>query len=253
MSHGSEYPGFFARFYDVIYKHVRSDEDSEYFLTKIRECKGPVLEVGVGTGRFFIEALDKGADIYGIDISPSMINILQSKLSKSEHHRIEVQDLCKLELHRSFDLIVAPFRVFMHLTTIQQQFEALDAVFRHLKPGGTFIFDLFVPNFKMLADGLNNVKDFDGEYAPGKKLVRFTSMHTDISKQINYVAFKFIWKEGDTEHSKTWNTEMRYFFRYEIEHLINQSELILEAIHGDFKENELTKDSKEFIVVCKKP
>lgn len=253
MSQDAEYPDFFARFYDVIYQHVRSDADSEYFLKKIIETKGPVLEVGAGTGRFFIEALEKGADIYGIDISLSMIEILKKKLPTNEHHRVAVQNLCTLDLQKSFDLIIAPFRVFMHLTTVDEQFKALDAVYDHLNPGGTFIFDLFVPNLKMLVEGLNNVKDFDGEYEPGKKLMRYSSMHADTINQISYVTFKFVWDENGQEMSNEWNTELRYFFRFELEHLINQSNLKLEAIFGDFAENDLNKNSKEFIVVCKKP
>lgn len=253
MSQNAEYPDFFARFYDVIYDHVRSNADSDYFLKKILEANGPVMEVGVGTGRFFTEALKKGADIYGIDISPSMIEILKKKLPTKEHHRIAVQNLCTLDLQKSFDLIIAPFRVFMHLITIEEQFQALDTVYHHLKPGGTLIFDLFVPNLKMLLEGMDNVKDFEGEYQAGKKLVRYSSMQAYPINQISYVTFKLVWEEGGKEMSKDWNTVLRYFFRYELEHLINQSKLKLEKIYGDFAENDLNKDSKEFIVVCSKP
>jgi len=63
MSSAFQYPDVFARFYDVIYDQIRSETDHDYFLKKILAAKGPVLEVGVGTGRFFIEALSKGADI----------------------------------------------------------------------------------------------------------------------------------------------------------------------------------------------
>ena len=63
-----EYPDFFARFYDTIYDKIRSETDAKYFLEKIKSCKGKVLEVGVGTGRFFIEALKNGADIQCLTI-----------------------------------------------------------------------------------------------------------------------------------------------------------------------------------------
>ncbi len=44
----------------------------------------------------------------------------------------------------------------------------------------------------------------------------------------------------------------RFYFRYELEHLIKRSKLTLEKIWGDFEEGDLTGDSKEFIVVCRK-
>lgn len=253
MNTSTEYPDFFARFYDTIYDHMRDGTDHQYFIKKILDTRGSVLEIGVGTGRLFIDALNQGADIYGIDISPSMLEVLKGKLPAHEHHRIEVQDICNFQLNRKYDLIIAPFRVFMHLISVEEQFEALERVYSHLKPGGIFIFDLFVPNLKMLHDGLDQQKDFEGEYEPGKKLTRYTSLYADAVNQISHVLFKFIWDEDGKEKTEEWKTDMRFFFRYEIEHLINQSKLNLVKIFGDFEQHELNKDSKEFIVECFKP
>ena len=74
------YPDAFARFNDPIYERLRKDVDYDFFLDRIKQVEGKVLEIGVGTGRFFIDALNSGADIYGFDISPSMINILNHRL-----------------------------------------------------------------------------------------------------------------------------------------------------------------------------
>jgi len=199
-----------------------------------------------------MEALDQGADIFGIDISPEMINILKDKLPEKEYYRIQIQDICTFNLERKFDLIIAPFRVFMHLLTVDEQLKALDTVFEHLNPGGNFIFDLFIPNLKMLHEGLNHVKDFDGEYEPGKKLIRYTSMHADLVNQISHITFKLVWDEDSIEKTEEWKTDLRFFFRYEIEHLVAQSKLKLVDIFGDFEEGELNKNSKEFIVICEK-
>ena len=249
----NKYPAFFARFYDTIYDQIRDSTDHQYFMNKILDSKGPVLEIGVGTGRFFMDALNQGADIYGIDISPAMLDILRSKLPEKEQHRIQVEDICTFNLDQKFDLIIAPFRVFMHLITIEEQFNTLDTVYAHLNPGGSFIFDLFVPNLKMLHEGLDQVKDFEGDYVPGKKLVRYSSMQADLINQISHVTFKLVWDEDGIEKTEEWNTDLRFFFRYELEHLINQSKLQLVNVFGDFKEHELSSHSKEFIVVCKRP
>ena len=47
-----EYSENFARFYDVIYHHMRDGVDHAFFLNEISQIKGKVLEIGVGTGRF---------------------------------------------------------------------------------------------------------------------------------------------------------------------------------------------------------
>ena len=48
-----EYPENFARFYDLLYEELRDSVDKNFFMNHIQKCKGKVLEVGVGTGRFF--------------------------------------------------------------------------------------------------------------------------------------------------------------------------------------------------------
>jgi SAM-dependent methyltransferase len=219
-------------------------------MEKILDAGGPVLEVGVGTGRFFIEALNRGADIDGIDISVEMVKILMQKLPANQHHRVLVQDLCRLWMQRKYSLIIAPFRVFMHLVSVEDQIAALNHIYDHLLPGGMFIFDLFVPNLKLLLEGLDNVNDFSGEYEPGKKIKRYATMHADLINQISHVTFRFVWDEDGKEHSKEWKTDLRLFFRYEIEHLISRSRLSLENIFGSFDETELNSESREFIVVC---
>jgi SAM-dependent methyltransferase len=246
------YPACFARFYDLIYSSILTGIDSEYYLGKARETKGPVLEVGTGTGRFFIEALKSGADIYGIDISPSMIDILKGKIEPLHHSRVSIQDIINFNLEKKFDLIIAPFRVLMHLKNISDQILALEHVYDQLNNGGQFIFDLFVPNPQIIANGLNEIVDFEGEYQPGEKIKRIVSARYDLVNQINHLTMRFEWTEQGELYSGTWNTTMRLFFRYELEHLLSRSKFKETHIYGDFRESQLNEGSKEFVVVCRK-
>jgi len=246
----SIYPDFVARFYDVVYQQVRDAADKQYYVNKLTSCQGPSLEVGVGTGRIFLEALDRGADVYGTDNSAEMLAVLRAKLEPRRHHRIRQCDLVNMELGKRFDLIIAPFRVLSHIIDIGNQIRALNTVSDHLAPGGVFIFDLYVPNLKLLLDGLPPTVDFDGEYAPGKRLRRATSATSDLITQITSVTMAFCWKDGGQQSSKDWSFPMRFFFRYELEHLIARSKLELKAIYGDFAESPLSSGSKEFIVQC---
>lgn len=250
MIESNLYPDFFARFYDVIYHTVRSGSDHDYFMTRIMNAKGPVLEVGAGTGRFFAAALESGADMYGVDISPAMIEVLKSKLPVKEHHRIRVADICYYEDQQKYALIVAPFRVFMHFLTIESQLMALQSMHDLLEPGGTLIFDLFVPNLKMLQESLIDHLDFEGEYEAGKSLKRYSSMQADPINQVSHVKFRLEWEEEGVVKSHTWSTQLRFFFRFELELLLRQSVFEQYSIFGDFEGNPLTAGSKEFVVHC---
>ncbi|MCX6145210.1 MAG: class I SAM-dependent methyltransferase [Ignavibacteriales bacterium] len=251
MEANSEYPEYIARFYDVIYAHLRT-VDHEYFLRTILSTRGPVLEIGVGTGRFFIDALHGGADIYGVDLSETMLQQLRKKLGQEHHHRISQQDARSLHLDKKFDLIIAPFRMFSHLIETDDQLQMLNSVFDHLNPGGRFIFDLYVPDLGILLNGINEQVDFEGEYAPGKKLKRIVSAKPDLIRQISSVTMTLTWDDEAGERTESWLLPMRFFFRYELEHLVHRSKLTLKHIYGDYEEHELGPESKDFIVVCER-
>ena len=246
------YPDPFARFYDVIYERLRNDVDHAFFLDRIKKAEGKVLEIGVGTGRFFTDALNSGADIYGLDISPSMINILKKKLTGDQAYRISLQNITDFSYDFAFDLIIAPFRVMMHLIDKEEQIQALNNVHRHLIPGGTFIFDAFVPDLDQLIRGLDNYTDFEGEYEPGKKLKRTVSTRPALIDQLINVSFHLEWDEEEGSKSEDWSLPLRFYFRYELEHLVERSDFKRYDIYGNYQGNKLCKESKEFILVCQK-
>lgn len=247
-----EYPLSFARFYDTIYHNLRDDVDNLFFQNEIKKTCGKVLEIGVGTGRLFMNALNEGADIYGLDISESMLNVLYGKLPEDQHYRVSHRNMVDFRSEFSFDLVVAPFRVFMHLLEKEEQLKAINNVYDHLNCNGRFIFDVFVPDLKQLIHGLDNKMDFEGEYAPGKKVRRYASTSPDLINQIIEVLFHMEWDEETGTRSDDWKLPLRFFFRYELEHLIERSRFKDYEIFGDYQGNPLDRQSKEFVVVCRK-
>ena len=246
------YPKSLARFYDLIYHQLRDDTDLDFFKNEAVRTNGKVLEIGVGTGRLFTNALKNGSDIYGIDVSESMLNVLYDKLDRNEHYRVSLQDMIDFRFDFKFDLIVAPFRVIMHIPDKSDQLNAINNVYKHLNNGGRFIFDTFIPDLKALLNGMKDVTDFEGEYEPGKKVRRIVSTNPDLLNQIINVRFLMEWDENGKLEREEWLTPMRYFFRFEMEHLVERSKFRKYKILGDYKGHELNRDSKEFIVVCEK-
>ena len=116
-----DYPDFIVRFYDVIYKQLRSHVDETYFLSQIAKFGGKALEIGAGTGRLFSQALKDGADIYGLDVNSKMIAKAKEKIAPEHHHRLYVQDAVTMQIPHRFALILAPFRVFSHIIDVEDQ------------------------------------------------------------------------------------------------------------------------------------
>jgi len=248
-----KYPNSFARFYDTIYHQMRDSTDHDYFQGQIRKTSGKILEVGAGTGRMFSVALDNGADIYGLDISESMLEVLYKKIPATQHFRISQQNITDFTFDFRFDLIIAPFRVIMHLIDKEDQIRALNNVYNHLNKNGIFIFDTFVPDLNQLINGLKNQKDFEGEYKPGFKIRRYVSTTPSLINQTITVNFHLEWEEKEGLKHDDWILPMRFFFRYELEHLVERSGFESNYdITGDYRGNKLSNDSKEFIVTCRK-
>lgn len=245
-----EYPKVFARFYDLIYHQLRDGIDHAYFLEEIAQTQGKVLEIGVGTGRFFLDALHRGAAIHGLDISPSMLEILSDKLKPEERHRISLQNMTDFHYDFRYNLILAPFRVMMHLFDKEEQIKALNHICNYLEPGGKFIFDVFIPDLNQLITGIDQRVDYEGEYEPGKRIRRIVSTRPDLNRQLINITFRFEWEENQGWQAAEWMTALRYFFRYELEHLIERTPFDHYQICGDYAGNPVDEKSKEFVVTC---
>lgn len=247
-----EYPETYARFYDLIYHLQRDGVDNDFFLNEIRQTKGKILEVGAGTGRLFKSALKQGADIYGIDISQSMLDVLHKKLDKDQYQRISLQNIVDFNFNFKFDLIIAPFHMMMHLIEKEEQIKAINNVYKHLNTNGKFIFDAFVPDLNLLINGIDNFTDFESEYDSDQKLKRKVTTKSDVIDQVMHITFLLEWIEGKEVKHDEWKFPLRFFFRYELEHLIERSEFKNYKILGDYQGNELNQKSREFILICQK-
>jgi SAM-dependent methyltransferase len=247
------YPEVVARFYDAVYAHVRDGTDNGCYLARMAAAGGPVLEIGCGTGRLLRAALARGIDAWGIDASPAMVERCRSQLPAAQRERVAVGDAVSLSLGRRFALVAAPFRVLSHVSSTDDQLRLLAAVREHLLPGGRLVFDLYVPSLPLLLAGMSERVDFDGEWAPGRRLRRIvSSLPADLARQTNHVSMTFVWQEEAGERNEAWEFDMRFFFRFEIEHLVARSGLRLEALHGDFSGGPLDADSREYVVTCRR-
>ena len=111
---------------------------------------GPVLDLGGGTGRVAWPLADAGHAVTTLDLSEPMLAVARARASShpaptAARLTFVHADMRSLDLGRSFGLAIAPGRVFQFLLTPEDQRSALDAIRRHLRPGGLFVAQLFDP------------------------------------------------------------------------------------------------------------
>ncbi len=108
---------------------------------------GPVLEFAVGTGRIAIPLSAHGVPVYGIELSPHMVEQLQRKPG-AEAIVVVVGDMAKARLSGSFELVYVVANSIMNLTTQEEQLEVFANAAAHLAPGGHFVVELIVPQLR---------------------------------------------------------------------------------------------------------
>ncbi len=175
-----------------VYDQWASDmtADVPFYVSEAVAVGGPVLEVGVGTGRVAVAIARTGVDVVGIDNSPSMLARAADRVAAAPlDGSVELieADMRDFDLGREFPLAILPYRVLAHALTSDEQLATLRAVRRHLSPGGRLVFNVVVPRASDLewADSLTRegrYRDDEGhdavlwrqtDYEPGTQLLHF--------------------------------------------------------------------------------
>ena len=230
-----------------LYDHVvpyQERQDVGFFVEAARESGGPVLELGSGTGRVLIPTAQAGIEVTGLDLSPHMLAVCREHL-KSEpeavHSRVKLVegDMRQFELSRTFKLVTLPFRPFQHLTTVEEQLACLGCIRRHLAEGGKLILDIFNPSVESLVrQNFGEEMSDEPEFSmpDGRRVIRRHSVVSrDRTRQINYVELIYYVTYPDGREERLVQAfPMRYFFRFEAEHLLERAGFEVEQLYGDY-------------------
>ena len=142
----SSYGELCTEVYDLSKPLGYSFGDVEFYLERLLNIKGKVLEVGCGSGRVLIPLLQAGIEIEGLDNSTAMLDScrrrcdelnLTAKLYNNEMHNFS--------LANKYDAIIIPGGSFQLIEGREQAITTLNHLYSYLTPGGRLIIDLFIP------------------------------------------------------------------------------------------------------------
>jgi SAM-dependent methyltransferase len=135
-----------ARLYDPW--SVSVVEDVDFYVQLARESGGPVVELGVGTGRIAVPTAAAGIRVIGVDSSRGMLEVCAeygARAGVADLLDLRVGDLLDPPVHERVPLVTCPFRAFLHLHTDEARLRALESARSLLQPGGRLAFDVFAP------------------------------------------------------------------------------------------------------------
>jgi SAM-dependent methyltransferase len=253
------YDSFIADYYDESPIVKGRLQDVAFYRDAAREFGDPVLELGCGTGRITMALAEAGKRVTGLDLSERM---LERAVKKRAALRVEARervhlvqgDMAKFDLGEKFRLIIIPFRPFQHLLEVQQQMDCLECVRKHLRPGGRLILDVFQTDAERMHDPVHMREALVTEYktTDGRQVrisERVAAFHRAEQRNDVEMIFSIRHKNGRQERL-VFAWPLRYFFRYEVEHLLARYGFRVTALYGDFDRSAIRDDSPEMIFVA---
>lgn len=259
---GYELHQFIAEYYDSCYNR-RNSKDVAFYVDYSKKSGGRTLELACGTGRVLIPTATAECEITGLDLSPYMLQKCREKLEKQPE---DVQQRVKLiqgnmtefKTGEKYSLVTLPFRPFQHLITVEEQKACLSCMRRHLASGGLCIIDVFNPNPAKLMpnpEGMKEVENIPETPLPDGRRVRRTGRMAAFHREQQYNDIELIYyvthPDGRTERLVQ-SFPMRYYYRYEMEHLLELGGFKVVDLFGDFDKSAYSNNSPEMIFIAAK-
>jgi len=122
---------------------------------------GPVLELGVGTGRLALALADRSLDVTGLDASGAMLDRLRAKPGSQRLTLVKGDMAAPPGLaDGSFAVVLVGFNTYFNLTTAEAQSACMVSTARLLRSGGRLLMEAFVPDPEVARDGVS-VREVD--------------------------------------------------------------------------------------------
>ena len=218
----------------------------EFWLSQAKIRGGPVLELGCGTGKLSIPLARAGYSVVGLDHSPAL---LKFAASKNDSVKWVEGDMRSFDLNEKFALIMLPSNNLGHLHTPEDFENCVRCVKRHLKPGGVFIIDVFVPNMKLLLrdpDEEYLLDEYDNPEGEGRVRVMAWSRYEQTTQIIRTTTIRKIAGQADV----TGSLDLKMYFPRELESLVRCNCLRIAERYGGHAAEPFDETSRFQILVC---
>jgi SAM-dependent methyltransferase len=239
-----------AKLYDRLFPGGEAAVD--FYRAEADRQGGSVLELGCGTGHKLLPIASDGHPCTGLELSPDMLAEAQRKAGESDLTVEWVQgDMRAFDLGRTFDLVFIAANSLLHLHEAADLVGCLRSVRAHLAPGARFVFDVFNPNVRHLAeaDGVRRTRDALAFVDPDRGDVRVEVAETyDAAAQVTRGTWHF---SADVEPDfVVVPLEIRSIFPQELPLLLALGGLRLAERFGDWSGRPFTGDSAIQLCVC---
>jgi ubiquinone/menaquinone biosynthesis C-methylase UbiE len=228
----------YADFYDWENAQTLDRRDVTFWKTMAERAKGPILELGCGTGRVTIPLARAGARIVGVDRSSEMLAHALKRSRRTRSHRRPTWvrgDIRFLPFSASarFELVMAPYGILQSLVRESDLKATLASVERVLARGGVFGVDL-VPDLPVWKEYRDQVR-FRGLRRGGKSRITLVeSVSQDRAKQLTVFDQEYIEQRGRKRSSRRFSLVFRTLTVPQMTRRLEGAGFRIKAVLGDY-------------------
>ena len=204
---------------------------------------GPVLELGIGTGRAAIPLAARGIDVHGLDASEAMVSQMRARAG-GESIPVAIGDMRTVDAPGDgYSLVYVVFNTFFCLPDQDAQVECFANVARRLAPGGRFLIEAFVPDLER----------FDRHQRTSAVSLTIESVDIDV------VVHDPVTQRVDGQHvliresgTRLLPISLRYAFPSELDLMARMAGLVLETRAGGWAGEPFAGDSMMHVSVWRR-
>ena len=203
---------------------------------------GPALELAIGTGRIGVALAERGIPVTGIELSAPMVAQLRRKADEATLP-VAIGDMATTTVPGDFTLVYLVWNTIGNLRSQPEQVACFRSAARHLRRGGRFVIELWVPPLR--------------RFPPGQAAVPF-----DVSAHhLGFDTYDLATQQGTSHHYTTepdgsirhGASNFRFIWPAECDLMAQLAGLELEHRWADWNRRPFTSDSESHVSVWRKP
>ena len=235
----STYGDRIADLYDDLYRWKLDTESAVEGLAGLAGS-GPVLELGVGTGRIALPLIERGLEVHGIEASEPMVELLRGKPG-GDRVRVSIGDFAEVVAPGGpYTMVFVVFNTLFALPDQETQLACLGRSGERLTDDGVVVIEAFVPDPCRFDHG----QRVDASHVGTERVVLDVSNHDPVAQRV--VSQHVILEDGTVRQVPV---HVRYVWPSELDLMARLAGLRLRSRHGGWREEPFTAESPRHISV----
>jgi ubiquinone/menaquinone biosynthesis C-methylase UbiE len=246
----------YAPFYDWENAQTLGRRDVAFWRRVAAKAKGPVLELGCGTGRVSLPLARAGIDLVGIDRSAQMLERARQRIAKApSRHLTTALRLVRADIRQlpfedeTFPMVIAPYGILQSLIRPRDLTATLASVARVIETGGTFGIDL-VPDVPKWREYENRVQ-LRGK-ARGAQITLIESVRQDPKRHLTTFLQTYIERRGGATREHKFDLTFRTLSVRQMSGQLERAGFRVDAVLGDYRGRPWDDRADVWIIMAKK-